>query len=344
LREDLTVNSDLVSPKNEVIFILLPKEAIEAVESWRAIESVVNYVNFLRDRCFYIENEIPEAALNIYYVDMWIANVNNGGILQYVNSKSLYNTQGYDLHSMTMRALVAIGAAEFEPIYKEMYDIASQRMQPETGFVRKPWTRSKLVSSFGRLTKEFYNLDNGYSDGAVSESANRLTRLMLKYLFIQPNLKIVPIAEGNELIKVIGYANPHRASRMEEARRRREEFERRDPMIWSARRLCEEAGRTFERFTAGGYYYLDGVEVTGMHLLTAEGLCVLIEFKGEALLFEANRLSPVAEAKRAEGEHAWSAYRSLHPDLYGDLRKYNIDKSLLARVVPPAPIWKKKKR
>jgi Domain of unknown function (DUF4375) len=336
MKPDYALHDPMNSPPSPISEILVAKEAVEDPKPWAVTSYVVEYVNVLLSQCYFLHSDLPPPILYCYYTDLMTAEVNNGGFSQYLRNHSLGESDQKPMLDIVASGLQAIDAPDVAEIFRSFRIIVENDLKPDGSALRKG-DGKRIRSELKKLDRRFYRFDDG-------PTSCRISVLHRAYILRQPNLKILPMAECNEALKALAMANPFRVERAQETKRRREEFERQDPMQWSGRRLCELAGRRFVRFTAGYHYYVDGVEVTGMSLLTEEGLCLMVELDGEALLFVANQMAPELEEIRSKGWDLWWEYLKNHPNPHDELRHYSTSKNLLARVVPPSPIWPKKRR
>ncbi len=165
---------------------------------------------------------------------------------------------------------------------------------------------------------------------------------MRAYLLLlrQPNLKILTKPQWHQELKRLGDANPNRTARAAAARKHTDEFNARDPMYQAAILLCRAAGLSFDRFTAGGHFELDGAMVNGMGLLAAEtgDPYVILAAGCEALLFPMKPWDAAAGASRRQGFDAYAAHLGKNPPRKSD-NHYRRGEREPARITTDSPLW-----
>jgi hypothetical protein len=308
--------------------ILITEEAVSSPESWSVAACLVDFVNDLREKRFYEDRELPEAALHVFAVDSWLAQVNNGGVSQYVANLEMFKPEARSQLDMTERALQAMGADEFLKLYRDMRRVLANDIRPD-GQPVKDGDTERIEAEFERQSNAFFDL-NDYSN------KNHLGATMRAYILAQPNTRLLPATAWREQLIKFGNDNPFRAERAKARKEARAAFEAQYPMYAAARQLCAQCGREFVQFNAGGAVTLDGKAANGMALATDSGTCMMILMGTEALLFRKKLPSP--ELERASMEE-WFAYLQKHPDALEGLETYHRSEGLLATMTTPEPLW-----
>jgi hypothetical protein len=316
--------------------ILLTQEALDSPDFWAVTACIVDFVNDLREERRYVDDEVPRAALHIYYVDLWLAEVNNGGFSQYIANHTLYAPHRKALIDITREGLEAMGAEPFLALFDEMAEIVQTGIRPD-GAPSEDNSMERIEAAFERLSDRFFKLNNSRYGDKPRPGSNVLSGFQRAYALAQPNLKVLPKQEWRLALVKLGKSNPLRTERAAEAKRARDAAEAQYPMYQAAKELCRLAGRAFDRFTAGGLNTLDGVEVNGMGMLTDQGSCIMLMPGNEALLFVMKMMPPAALAAHEDG--TWLTYIEKHPTALDGLNDYRMDDGVLARLAWPEPLW-----
>jgi hypothetical protein len=311
--------------------ILISEDAVRPDEYWSVIADVCDFVNDLRDKRGYVDEELPVAALQVCLLDVWLGQVNNGGVSQYVANWQLYEPQNFPILDRTEQALIAIGDNGFLDLYHQMRRILEDDIKPD-GLPVKDGDRDRIEAEFERQSDAFYELNGDFK-------CQRLQKCMRAFILAQSNTKTLSTEERHvELIRY-GNENPHREERFAERQRAREAYESENPIYAAARQLCATAGRTFQQFNAGNTVTLDGILANGMALATDKGACMMICMSAEALLFELKLPPPEAMDAFSKNGDAWLDYTDANPNAYEGLDAYRREEGLLAVLATPTPLW-----
>jgi hypothetical protein len=214
-------------------------------------------------------DEIAPDALRSYYVDYYLAQVNNGGFSQFV-----YNSRWSPLVVRLVReGMLAMGAER----HLAVFDGAA-----------------KLVERFGQDRLDSYFASEYFGDNAdrdelnapndefsATEEAEDLLSLNAAWLRKHPHLCPMPTEEdmGREARRR-GQALPDRERRVAEARANEPQF------MKLIRALCERSGQELERVTAGDPTRVhEGERTLAWHFITDKGHHHMVEADGRAIMF-----------------------------------------------------------
>jgi hypothetical protein len=314
--------------------ILISDDAIKSEKVWAVTQDVCDFVNDLREKRGYIDEELPLLAMQVYAVVDWIDQVNNGGVSQYIANLELYLPQNQLILDRTEQALVTLGADGFLALYRQMRRILANDIRPD-GRPVKDGDMERIEAEFEKQSLAFDEI-NGDCE------TQHLTRMMRAFILAQPNTRILPTDARRAALIRLGNENPHRKERFAERKRAQYAFESQYPIYAAARQICAKAGRTFERLNAGSANLtLDGVAMNGMALATDKGPCMMICTPSEALLFDLKQPPAEVQALLGKGGDEWLDYIDAHPDAYDGLETYRRDEGLLATLSTPTPLWPK---
>jgi hypothetical protein len=228
--------------------------------------------------------EVGENALRSYYVDYFLAQLENGGFSQFV-----YNSRWGDCIDYIIEGFAAMGAAR----HLELFENAAEQMAQRPGV--EGLRRFFASDYFG--DNEERDILNEFNDAffALSDVEN-LVELNAGWLRHLPELVVLSEAEMREELRQRVEAIPDLEKRVEAALA----AEPRDMKL--IRSLCNATGMKFDRVTAGdpsGSF--EGGQVTSWHFLTDEGHFHMIEADGKAIMRRGHTDEVVCEIK-VEGE------------------------------------------
>lgn len=243
------------------------------------VASNVSVVNLMFQEHFE-PSEIAREALASYYVDYYLAQVENGGVSQFV-----YNSEASEtVFTLVAEGLAAMGAtghaALFEKIVAQLRSIGKQRLIDyfATEYFGENATRDELE----KHTDAVY---------ALLKKEN-LTALNAHWLRSLPALSVLPIPILEEEIAKRAAALPNRKARIAAA------LANEPPYAKAIRALCKSAGQTLDRITAGDpTHQYEGKPTLAWHFLTDRGHHFMVEAGGQALMFSAKPQRRVAAVK-----------------------------------------------
>jgi hypothetical protein len=231
------------------------------------VESNVGFLNDLFAEHLKIE-EVSADALRSYYVDYYLAEVNNGGFSQFV-----YNSR-WDpgVVRQVREGLQAMGAVRHLDVFEE---------------------GARLVEGFGPSRLEDYFESDYFDENPDRDELNAindrfeqasehedLLALNASWLRGLPNLVVLTVEEMRVEVRRRAEALPDRDARIAEARANAPRFEK------LIRALCEHAGLELDRITAGDPTRMhEGERTLAWHFLTDQGHHHMVESGGKAILF-----------------------------------------------------------
>jgi hypothetical protein len=246
-------------------------------ETYDIVSSNVTFVNALKAEHFR-EDEIARDALRSYYVDYYLAQVQNGGFSQFVwNSK--WSPMEIDL---IREGLCAIRAVHHLKLFDESAAFVD-RMGPDR-------LRAYLQRDYWGTNPDRDALDAAHDDRFAELSKTEdLIALNAAWLRSLPGLQVKTSDEIRVEIERRAAALPDRQVR------KRASLEKEPRYMKLIRALSLKAGHTFSRITAGdpGHQH-DGKRVIAWHFITDKGHHYMVDADGRAMMFEGATKKPVA--------------------------------------------------
>ena len=242
------------------------------------VSSNIEFVNDLLAEHFR-EEEISRDALRSYYVDYYLAQVNNGGLSQFVwNSK-----WSPPLIGLVREGLCAIKAVQHLKLFNESAAFVD-RMGPDRlqGYLRRDYwgtnpDRDALDAAH----------DHRFIEYSKTEDLVALNAAWLRGL---PGLQVKTREESRAEIERRVAAQPNREER------KRAALENEPRYMKLIRSLSLKAGHTFSHITAGDpTHQHNGKRVLAWHFFTDKGHHYMVDADGKALMFEHATNKLVAE-------------------------------------------------
>ena len=248
--------------------IVVSSQSIESDDPYDVIYSNIRFLNDLQDQYIKVE-ELSENALRSYYVDFYLAQVNNGGFSQFV-----YNS-GWDERTVRFirEGLESMGANRHLELFEESAAILDS-LGPdglEKFLEGEYFGENEERDILNRFDDKFYDLCE-HED---------LIELNSKWIKGHPSLVVMSAEELNAEVERRAATLPDREARIAEALADEPRFTK------LIRALCVEAGHEFLRITAGNpNHEYNGQQVLGWHFLTNQGHFYMIDADGMAMMFD----------------------------------------------------------
>ncbi len=281
----MAASETILSPNDE---IMISSDALESDDPNMLFEE-------------YLEPaEISRNALLSYYVDFYLAEVNNGGFLQFVFNSS-WNDEIIDFVRTGLREM---GATRNLTLFDEATALLEELDEAKLHAFLKDYENlprnSDLRNRMSAIDERFYDL-------AAKED---LLKLNAKWLKSQSNLRILSHTELAEEVARRSAAVPDRQQRVKAA------LESRPQYIKLISALCEKSGQRLEHITAGSRTLLcDGTTLREMsseesdqmqddgaqtapitwYFITDKGLHLMAECDGKAIMFDDATKTKIAE-------------------------------------------------
>ena len=248
----------------EIVFTF--KDSISSDDPYYLVYSNITFVNaLLNGHC--MQSEIPSNALRSYFVDYYLAQVNNGGFSQFAyNSNWDDNTVRY-----VKEGLKSMKAVKHLALFKKSADIVDS-MDSET------FKKFLEGEYFGEnATRDTLNMhDERFYEIAKTEDLVQLNSAWLSNL---PDLKVLTIGDVDAEVERIISTIPNLDERVQESLANEPRF------MKLIRALCIESKQTLSRVTAGNPHKYQGREVLAWSFLTEKGHHYMIDLDGKAMMF-----------------------------------------------------------
>lgn len=258
--------------------ILISKESLSSEDSYDVVASNVDSVNALLERLVEYEEITPE-ALKSYYVDYYLAQVQNGGFSQFIYNIGCdgeiieYVRQGLtDMQAREHAALLEKSLSIIDGFSEEQLDAFL-----ESEFFGENAERDQLNA----FNDEFRTLNE--REDLVEHNS--------RWLKQHPQLQPVSEEALDEHFDEIAAKIPDFEER---ARQAMEDMPRYAKVIDE---LCEVADHELDRITAGDpSHEYQGKAVLAWHFLTDKGHFYMIDLGDKALMLDAETHEQIAEA------------------------------------------------
>lgn len=292
----MAASETILSPNDE---IMISSDALESDDPNDLILSNVDVVNMLFEE--YLEpDEISRNALLSYYVDFYLAEVNNGGFLQFVFNSS-WNDEIIDFVRTGLREM---GATRNLSLFDEAVSLLEGL--DETGLQAFLQDYENLPRN-SELRDRMNSIDERFYDLAIEED---LVERNTTWLKSRSNLRVLSPTELTKEVARRSAAVPDRQKRIEAALESQPQYFK----LISA--LCEKSGQRLEHITAGSRTLLcdgnslremspqeidrmqdDGAQAAPItwYFITDKGLHLMAECDGEAIMFDDATKTKVAE-------------------------------------------------
>ena len=266
----------ILTPEDSIV---VSRESVRSDEAYDVIQSNIHFVNALFAEHLRPE-EVSHDALLSYYVDYYLAQVNNGGFSQFV-----YNSRWRPgVIDRVREGLKVMGAKQNLALFEEGASGVSALGQ------------AKLKTFFG---SEYFG-ENPARDGLNSiddrffalQKKEDLIRLNSAWLKGHPKLVVLSEADLKKEVARRAAAVPDRAARAKEALAAEPRY------MKLIRALCAKAGQELDDVTAGDpSHQYGGQTVLAWHFITNKGHHFMVEADGKAMMFDGTSGAKIAEIK-----------------------------------------------
>lgn len=256
--------------------IVISKSSYNSDDEYETIYSNIDYLNTLFAE-YLTTDEVSQDAMRSYYVDYYLAQVNNGGFSQFV-----YNT-GWNAETIefVLTGLTAINAKENLALFKKSAAILDQFTpeQLEQFLDGEYWGENEERDTLSAFDDEFYDLQE-------RECLTHLNHVWLK------NHKHLVVANSNEWdakIKAAADSIPNKAERVQAA------LDNEPRYLKLIRALCEHTQQTLERVTMGDpSNEYQGEPIIAWHFITDNGRHYMLDTDGSAIIFNGDSETEIA--------------------------------------------------
>lgn len=283
--ETRQVDRELAMPTSSVDqSVVVSNDSVESDDPYDIVYSNITFLNALLEEHFR-HDELSQDALRSYYVDYYLAQVNNGGFSQFV-----YNS-GWDEDTIRFvrEGLREMGASKHFELFNESASIID-RIGPdgmERFFESDYFGENKERDILNKFDDKFYKLSD--DEDLIELNANWLRGLS--------NLVVITTDEMRAEVERRSAALADQQDRAAEALANEPRF------MKLIRALCVEAQHELSRVTAGDpTHKYNGQAILAWHFITDKGHHYMVEADGNAMMFNGDSNEMVVEIE-ASGKY-----------------------------------------
>ncbi len=253
----------------QVSKIYIAQSALDSHDTSEIVYSNIDLLNELFNELVY-EHEAHTAALQSYYVDYYLAQVNNGGFAQFV-----YNSQANrKLYEQVAQGLSNMGAVQHLALFQR--NLGSLKSLSETEF------EDYLADDYFSDEDPVCNTLNQHNDAFYAlQQQEDLTEYNANWLKHHPDLH--PIAndeQWQQILHSIIAQIPNLAERQAEQENNRPRYVK----IISA--LCQQNGNELVSINAADYIQYQGKRHFACYFNTEQGTRYMLDFGDQAAMFD----------------------------------------------------------
>lgn len=224
------------------------------------------------------EAEVAPNALRSYYVDYFLAQLENGGFSQFV-----YNSRWAPPVVQSLREGLQAIAAEMHLAAFEAGATLVEQLGPER-------LATFLESDYFDDNEERDFLDEANEELDLPPETEDLRALNASWLKQLPDLVVLPAEALAAEVRRRGQALPDREERAAAARANEPRY------MQLIRALCERSGQELNRVTAGDpSHEHEGARTVAWHFLTDQGHHYMVDADGLAIMFRGDSSERVCE-------------------------------------------------
>ncbi|MFG0333670.1 MAG: DUF4375 domain-containing protein [Maioricimonas sp. JB049] len=262
--------------------VIVSKQALASDEPFDLVDSNIEFLNNQFEQHLRPEELSPD-GLRSYYVDYYLAQVNNGGFSQFV-----YNS-GWDpeINGLICEGLEAMGAERHRQHFEAAAGLLDQ-LGPDR-------IDKFFESDYFDENEERDELDEYDDRFAAIEEEENLIMLNARWLRQLPHLVALEPEEIAAEVERRAAALPDREERIAAALEAAPRFEK------LIRALCTEAGHDLDRITAGDpAFEWNGQSLVAWHFLTDKGHFYLVDAGGTARMMDGDSDEQICEIEAPE--------------------------------------------
>jgi hypothetical protein len=262
--------------------VVVSNDSVESDDPYDIVYSNITFLNALLEEHFR-HDELSRDAMRSYYVDYYLAQVNNGGFSQFVyNSRWDENTIRF-----VREGLEEIGATKHWKLFHESASIID-RIGPdgmERFFESEYFGENKERDILNEFDDKFYTLSD--DEDLVELNATWLRGLS--------NLVVMTTEEMKAENERRAAALPDREARAAEALANEPRF------MKLIRALCAEAQQELSRVTAGDpTHKYKGESILAWHFITDMGHHYMVDTEGKAMMFNGDSNKMIVQIKASD--------------------------------------------
>jgi hypothetical protein len=259
--------------------VFVSDQSVASADPYDIIYSNIEVVNALFGE-YLKADEIAPDALRSYYVDYYLAQVNNGGFSQFV-----YNSRWSPLISAFIReGLLAMKAVGHLALFNESAALVDR--------LGADGLQAFFESEYFDDNPERDSLDDNNDRFQELSETEDLIALNAAWLRGLPDLKVKTADEIKAEVARRSAALPDRAERVQAARENEPRY------LKLIRALIARAGHELDRVTGGDpTHQHNGQRVLAWHFLTDKGHHYMVDADGKAVMFNGTTKEIVTEVE-----------------------------------------------
>lgn len=288
---DAKVKNLEISMPNDDLPVIVTQESYESTESQDIIDSNIRYINELRSQ-YVLCDELSSSALCSYFVDYFLAEMENGGFSQFVyNSRWEHEAVAY-----VATGLKLIGAGNHLALFMENVGLVAKLGNARLSIflTSEYWDDNDERDELDKNNSRFFELSN-------SEDLSQLNSNWLRSL---SNLRVLNEQDFQEAIEL-------HASKITEREARKEEAEANAPRyVKLIQALCDAANQELSTITAGDpTHEHEGVRMLSWHFITDKGHHYMVDTGSSAIMFNGETHNTVTQISFVDDEPDTLHYR-----------------------------------
>ncbi len=254
--------------------IYMSQEALNSDDEYSVILQNINNVNEYLGTLAK-EEEILDDCLYSYYVDYYLAQVNNGGISQFI-----YNTNWNEkVVNYVKNGLQEMKATQNLKLFNGIIEIINTSLTKELldTLLQEDYWWDAEINPFKDLLDK---LDDNFFALKKTED---LIKINSQWLKNNPKLQLVTEAEFKDILVDVKNRIPNLQERLQELANKQPRY------VKLIVKLCQQAEHKLERITAGDpSHKYNGQQVLAWHFLTNKGHLYMLDFEEYAVMFDDN--------------------------------------------------------
>jgi len=257
--------------------VIVSDQSVASADPYDIVYANIEVVNALFGEHLKADEIAPD-ALRSYYVDYYLAQINNGGFSQFV-----YNSHWSPLMNGYIReGLAAMKAAGHLALFNESAALVDR--------LGADGLQALLESDYFDDNPERDSLDDNNDRFNTLSETEDLIALNAVWLRSLPGLTVMTVDEIKAEVERRAATLPDRAERVRAARENEPRY------LKLIRALIAKAGHELDRVTAGDpTHQHNGQRVVAWHFLTDKGHHYMVDADGKALMFNGTTKQVVTE-------------------------------------------------
>ncbi len=255
--------------------IYMSQEALNSDDDYSVIWQNINNVNNYRSNIIK-EEEILTDCLYSYYVDYYLAQVNNGGFSQFI-----YNTNWNEqIVNYVKDGLQLMNATQHLKLFECVIEIINTSLPREVldELLQEDYWWNADINPFKKTLDTTF--DNAFFELKKTED---LIKINSQWLKNHLKLQVVTETEFKDILVDVKNRIPNLQERQQELVNKQPRY------VKLIVKLCQQAEHKLERITAGDPSHKHNEQrILAWHFLTDKGHFYMLDFEEYAVMFDKN--------------------------------------------------------